>query len=312
MERSLSQAKSSQESIDRDITRLAGRQYGLFSRTDVVRVGGTKAAIDWRIAIGRWERVKPHVYRLAGAAASWRQSLLAACMSWGDDASASHGAAAALFKLAAFKPVTIELIVPRGRWRKEPGVIIHRTALSAVDRTIIAGIPVTTPARTLIDLASCASADAVEEALDDALRRKLVSLSRMRWRLDALTQRGRPGIVTMRRLLDAREPAKPVPQSVLETRMLRVLMRAGLPKPALQHEIRDRGRLVAIVDFAYPDVRLAIEADGYRWHTGRARWRTDLQRRNRMTALGWRIVHVTWDDLERAPDELLRLISCPR
>jgi very-short-patch-repair endonuclease len=88
-------------------------------------------------------------------------------------------------------------------------------------------------------------------------------------------------------------------------------MRAGLPKPAIQHEIRDRGRLVAIVDFAYPDVRLAIEADGYRWHSGRARWRTDLQRRNAVTALGWRIVHVTWEDLERTPDELLRLISCP-
>ena len=59
---------------------------------------------------------------------------------------------------------------------------------------------------------------------------------------------------------------------------------------------------MAIVDFAYPDIKLAIEAEGYRWHSSRARWERDLERRNELTALGWRVIHVTWAEFD-APAE---------
>jgi very-short-patch-repair endonuclease len=300
MMRSLPQAESSRESIDRQIARLAAKRYGVFSRADVERLGGTKSAIDWRIAIGRWERVSPGIYRLAGVASSWRQSLLAACLSWGVETSRSHRAAAAVFELAGFEAGIVELIVPRGRWRKDPGAIIHRVALPAVDRMMVAAIPVTTPARTLIDLASVAPAHAVEEALDDALRSKLVSVPRLRWRLAELGRRGRPGVRLIRELVDARGSSAQVPQSVFETRMLRVLSAAGV-RPIVQHEVRSQGRLVAVVDFAFPDQRLAIEADGFRWHSGRSRWESDRARRNELTLLGWRVIHVTWNELSNDP-----------
>lgn len=188
-------------------------------------------------------------------------------------------------------------------------ITFHEVTIPAVDVTVVDAIPVTTPARTMIDLAAMIPRETVEEALDDALRRGLTSISRLRWRIDELARRGRPGIAIVRALLDARMNKTTVPQSVLETRLLRMIKRAGLPAPRCQHEIKDRGKLIAIFDFAYPDVRLAIEADGYRWHTGRLRWEQDLARRNAVTARGWRMIHLTATDLERRPQEFVGTIA---
>lgn len=239
-----------------------------------------------RLSTGRWERLHTGVYRLAGTPPSWRQTLLAICLAWGPGSVVSHAAAAALWRLAGFAPGPIELIIPRGRVRRLGGIIHRPVDLSPVDVTTVDAIPVTTLARTLLDIAGTSPPDVVEEALDDALRRKLASLSRLRWRLHETAERGRPGITLLRSLLEARAHPTEVPQSVFETRLLRELRDAELPEPVPQYEIRDRGRLIAIVDFAFPDHRIAIEADGYRWHSGRRRWERDLGRRNALTALG--------------------------
>jgi very-short-patch-repair endonuclease len=231
--------------------------------------------------------------------------MMAACLAWGEGAGISHPPAAALWRLAGFEQRAAELTVPPGRRRKGPGVV-HRSLLLPVDVTRVDGIPVTTPARTLIDIASVCDEEVVEEALDDALRRGLVSIPRLRWRLDQMGRR--PGVVMMRALLDARAGSS-VPQSVFETRLLRALRRAGLPEPVAQHEIRRGGRLVAVVDFAYPRERLAIEADGYRWHSGRAQWEHDRSRRNDLTLLGWRVVHVTWPDLSRREQAVIESVQ---
>jgi very-short-patch-repair endonuclease len=66
--------------------------------------------------------------------------------------------------------------------------------------------------------------------------------------------------------------------------------------------------VVAVVDFAYPDRRIAIEVDGYRWHAGRRRWERDLARRNALTALGWRVLHVTAADIEQRPGDMLAIV----
>jgi very-short-patch-repair endonuclease len=81
-----------------------------------------------------------------------------------------------------------------------------------------------------------------------------------------------------------------------------------LPEPETQYPVYEHGRVIARLDLAYPDRKLAIEADGYRWHAGRARWQSDLARRNRLTALGWRIIHVTWSDLRDRPDEVVERV----
>lgn len=88
-------------------------------------------------------------------------------------------------------------------------------------------------------------------------------------------------------------------------RLLRCIRRGRLPEPARQFEVRDRGKLFARVDLAYPDVRLAIEADGYRYHSGRVAWQRDLERRNSLTSLGWRVIHVTWNDVVSGGERVL-------
>jgi very-short-patch-repair endonuclease len=247
---------------------------------------------------------------MAGTPASWRQALLAACLSAGEGAVASHRGAAGLLQLAGVKQGAVELTVPRGRRVRRPGVTVHETVeLFSVDVMFVDAIPTTTPTRTLIDLAAVMSKNVVEEALDDALRRGLTSISRLGWRVAELGRNGRAGIGPIRALLDSRTDKPAVPQSVLETRLLRLIKGTRLPAPVCQHEVRDGGRLVAVVDFAYPEIRLAIEADGYHWHSGRAQWQHDLSRRNALTSRGWRVIHVTSSDVEQRPNEVVRTIA---
>lgn len=69
--------------------------------------------------------------------------------------------------------------------------------------------------------------------------------------------------------------------------------------PSRQHQVRDAGRLVGIVDYAFPGAKIAIEVDSYRWHSGRASWQKDLTRRIEFTRLGWAVLHITPEDIVR-------------
>ncbi|MEX2557427.1 MAG: type IV toxin-antitoxin system AbiEi family antitoxin domain-containing protein [Actinomycetota bacterium] len=295
------------EAFDVRLARFAARRYGVFTFEEAIRLGATQRVIARRLAAGRWTRFHRGVYSLSGVPGSWRQSLLVACLAAGAGAGSSHRAAAPLWRLAGFESGPLEITVPRGRRPRLSHVRVHHLALPAVDLTVVDAIPVTTPVRTLLDLAAVLPTDGVEEALDDALRRGLVTVRRLRWRLEELGRR--PGVTTMRRLIETRSHPAETPESILETRFLRLLRRRGLPEPIAQYRIRDGGRLVAIVDFAYPERMLAVEVDGYRWHSSRIRWQDDLRRRSELARLGWRVIHVTADDLKHRPEQTVALIA---
>ncbi len=290
------------------ISRLAARQHGVVTRTQALELGLTSSMVSRRVAEGHWERLYPGVYRLPGARPTWRAALLAACFAWGPDATASHASAAALRNLVGFVPGAMEITVPYGRDRGAPGVV-HRTELAGVDVEVVDAIPATTVARTLLDVAGSYAEDVVEAALDDALYRGLVSRARLRWRLDQLAANGRAGVAVLRDLLKAREGMVSVPQSLFETRLLRLLKANGFPLPEVQHPIKDHGRFIARVDFAYPNAQLVIEADGRTSHSGRADFERDRQRSNALVALGWRILRITWEALTRAPATVLQMIG---
>jgi very-short-patch-repair endonuclease len=274
----------------------------VFARAQATARGFSTTIVDRRLTSGVWERLYPGVYRLAGVPATWRQALFAACLAWGDGAVVSHRAAASLWGFPGFEP-SIELSVPRRRERAHAHLVHRPGSLAAVDVTTVDAIPVTTPVRTLIDVAGCVEADVLEEALDDALRSRLVTIGRMRWRLRELGKAGRRGSRLLGELVDARGGVARGPESVLETRLLRALRAAGLPRPAVQYKVG-----AYRVDFAYPDARVAIEADGFRWHSTRQQWDNDRARRNALTALGWTLIHVTWSQLQEHPDEVIATI----
>ena len=172
---------------------------------------------------------------------------------------------------------------------------------------MVGPIPTTNPTRTLLDVGSVLSPKALEEALDSALRQRLTSLDRLRVGVEKLGGRGSRGPATLGKLLDARGDVIPT-DSALETRLSRLLRRHHLPQPQRQVEVRDGQGFVGRVDFAYPELKIAIEVQSYRWHSSRAAWRSDTDRLNRLQALGWIIIQVTYEDLERRPDVVARRI----
>lgn len=233
---------------------------------------------------------------------------MAACLAVGNIALVSHRAAAALWALPGGDSRLVEIGFPPPQVRR-PTIIPHELGgLTRADITRVDAIPVTTPTRTLVDLASSVSVNVLEEALDDALRRRLTSVRRVRARLTQLGTRGRPGAGHLAELVDARVDS-PVTESPLETRFIRLIRGTGIRVPVSQYEIRSCGRLLARVDFAYPEARVAIEIDGYRWHSGRLRWEKDLARRNALTAVGWRVLHVTSTDLDERPDDIIDMVA---
>jgi very-short-patch-repair endonuclease len=144
--------------------------------------------------------------------------------------------------------------------------------------------------------------------MDDALRRGLTSLARLRWFVDVHSKKGRNGSGAIKRLLAEKKLQERVTESGLETRLFQVLRRASLPLPVAQFAVRHEGRVVGRADFAYPHARLAIEAVSYRWHSARANWNRDQTRSNALVALGWRILNVTWDDLRDRPEHVVATI----
>lgn len=227
-------------------------------------------------------------------------------MLWAGAGSAlSHQTAAALWRLEGFPPGPVVLTTTRAL-KPAAGIAVHRVAaLHEAAVTTLDGTTVTTPARSLLDLAAVESPEKVERALDAALTSRLVSLPKLRRSVETCGGRGRPGTAVMRRLLLQRPAGYIAPESPLERKVWDLLLRAGLPPPVRQHEMTDRGRRVARVDLAYPEARVAVEVDGYRWHTGRQTWAHDLARRNRISALGWRVLHVTHEDLTTRPHEVV-------
>jgi hypothetical protein len=169
------------------------------------------------------------------------------------------------------------------------------------DQTQRKGILLTTAARTLVDLGAVASEQEVEAALENALRRGLVTLPALRDRLADLGASGRNGVGTIRHLLDVRGDGTPPTESELETLFLPIIRRAGLPPPHRQFVVRDHRRFVARVDFAYPERQLAIEVLGAEFHLGKDAWHNDMARRNQLVLVGWKVIELSWLDAARRP-----------
>ena len=223
---------------------------------------------------------------------------MAACLAWGSDAAVSHIAAASLRRFPDIESRRVELIVPRERERCCPGTIPHFIGPLPDDEIEhVDGIPVTSSARTLLDLATILRPDDLEDLLDYTLLRRLVQFDELAAKVSTTWVR-RPGVELLRRLLHARRHENALPDSRLERLFMRIVREFRLPRPVMQFEIRIDGHLVAVPDFAYPDHKLAIEADGFENHGGRRKkWQRDLGRGNDLTVLEWRTLRFTKQDL---------------
>ncbi len=175
---------------------------------------------------------------------------------------------------------------------------MHETkALSPIDVELVSGIPTTTPARTLFDLGGVCRAGLVELALENALRRGLVTEAELVATLNRLSRSGRPGGPILRQLLLARAPKQRPTESEMETLLLQALRAHGLPAPIPQHKVWQGSLCLGRVDAAYPDERIAIEYDSDEFHTGRAATKHDRARRHELIAASWLPIDVGPTDL---------------
>lgn len=280
-----------------NLQRLALANHGIFTADDARRDGVTPQTLNRAVAAGRAERVLPKTYRLVGTEQTWEQELLSFCR-WSGGV-ASHRAAAALWRLSGIPAGTIELVVSHPRKKVRADLVLHVSGeLPNGDRSSVAGIPVTSPTRTLLDLGAVVEETVLETALEDALRRGLTSPARIRWQLQTQGQRGRAGTAALRRLIAIRSE-QPAAESALETRLARWFRSTKLPPPVRQHRLVVDDRVIARFDFAYPDKKLAIEAHSFMWHSGRDRWVKDVQRERLVRMAGWDVMYVVDEDLRR-------------
>ena len=290
---------------DRDFASLFARQQGLITREQVLS-HGTARVIERRLGCGRWERVHSGVYRLTGTPQTFEQQVLAACLT--SKGMASYHSAAALWRLPVQRKI-VEITVAHARRISVPGVLVHRAV--ELDRTRprrIAGIPVTSPGRTIRDLASVLTAADLEIVLDHAFAERIISITALSQVLLHST-RGRRGAGQLARLLLDRPTGVMTAESRFEMRLFKALRIHGLPEPLAQYRVRLGNGHFARIDFAFPEVRLAIEADSYRHHSSRTDWSRDRVRNNQLVALGWRVLPVTYQELATDPHAVAHQVA---
>ncbi len=292
--------------LDSLVAAVAADHHGVFGAAHLRALGVAEHERRYRLLIGRWSAVHERVYRIAGAPRTWRGDVMAACWAGGTRAVASHRSAAELWELPGRTQAVVEITCPRWRRAQHDGLVVHESrALSELDITTVDGIPVTTVARTLFDLAAVRRSLTVDLAIDNALRRELTDVAELRTTRDRLARRGRRGSQSFRQLVADRSEAERPTESERERLLLRMLERHGFEAPVRQFEIfDDTGTFVARPDFAYPARKIAIEYDSYQEHTGKIALVRDSARRNAMVALGWAPITATQDDLRRGGDDL--------
>ena len=284
-----------------EVARMAAVQHGLVERSQVLAGGVSASALQRMVAARRLDVVQTRVYRAVGAPPTWEQRLLAAVLCAGPGAVASHRSAARLWGLADHEEVEVTTPVRRGR--RPTGAVVHFSADLAMSPPVRRrGVPTVDPMRALVDLGAVVPRAAVEDALDRALERRLVTVEGVERALEVLARRGRPGAGVLRAVLDERALGAARPDSLLEPRMARLLGSWSLPPAVFQHEVRDhRGRFVARVDFAYRELAVAIEVDGWASHSSPRALQSDLDRQNALVGLGWTVARYTWHDVVRRP-----------
>jgi very-short-patch-repair endonuclease len=282
------------------VSAVAVEQHSCFTRAQANKEGLSDYQLRTLVRNGVLDKLSPRVFRFTNSAHTWHQRVMAACLDGGDFCVASHRTAAALHKLDGFEPKGIvEVLVPMKVRHRRKDVIVHHTRdLPPFDRTQVASIPVTTVARTLIDLGASSPATIVEEAFDCAERTRAVARTTVERRYNALRKQGRNGIGAMTQVLDSREPFRRIPWSVLERRLRRIFDRAGIEVPTFRYKVRMPDGRDYEMDAAWVPIKFGLEVDGGGAHAPAKKRAADNVRQADLEDEGWMIRRFTYDQVE--------------
>jgi Transcriptional regulator, AbiEi antitoxin len=295
---------TSDRSVDRVIARMAKRRHGVVTRAQLLDAGVSARQIQRRLRRGTLHAVHPGVYRVGHTATSVEARYLAAVDACGDGAMLCGLAAAHLFGILKGTPPAPEVMATVER--KIRGVITQRARrIDPRDRSTWRGIPVTTIERTVTDLAGRLSLDALGRAFHEAeVRHKLKPAQ-----VEEVLER-RPNTTGARNLKAVIRGDHPITLSIMERAFLELLAKHGLPLP-----VTNRPKDGHWVDCRWPDLRLTVELDSYRYHRSRFAWQQGHERERAARARGDEFRRYTWADVVEHPArmlaELRRLLQAP-
>jgi len=279
---------------DAAVTWVAERQLALITTPQLHVAGVRRGSIEWRLASGTLHPRHRGVYLVGHGIPVPGAIELAAVLACGERAFVSHRSAVGLWGLVASPGVGVDLTVVRRRCRSRDGLRVHRVdTLDAADRAHRRGIPVTSPARTIVDYAATASATELEHALTESYAKNLTDERRVL----AATERvpTHAGVALLRSILG--QPGGPQrTRSGGERAMLKLIRAAGLPAPRTNLLIAGFN-----ADFVWQEERLIVEVDGYPFHGHRAAFERDHRRDIVHKNAGYEVLRFTARQLDEEP-----------
>jgi very-short-patch-repair endonuclease len=293
--------------LDRLVAELAERQDGVVARRQLAQLGMSESAIARRLAAGRLHRIHPGAYAVGHTVLTWGGKLRAAVLWGGEGAVVSHLPAACIWDLLSSASPLIHLTVPQRSGASRPGVRVHQARrLHADDCAAVRGVPVTSLARTLLDLAETEPFARLERAVEQAERMRLLDPSAIERVIER--NRGRRGIRPLRSVIASLDPKAAETSSRLEREFLRLVRGCGLPTPEVNVSVGPY-----VVDFLWREQRLIVELDGYEHHQTRTAFERDRSRDIQLKLAGYEVLRITHRRLHTEPavvaGELRRFLS---
>ncbi|MGI8664083.1 MAG: DUF559 domain-containing protein [Acidimicrobiales bacterium] len=282
---------------------LAKHQLGTFSRWQLLDRGIAPDVVNRRVRTGCWVRHAPGVYGLPSHPSSFEQQLWIAWLAVGPAATVSHESAAQLHGMSNVVRGRLTLTAPHPTHHRVTEAFVHQVNdVVAEHRTAVRGLPTTTVARTVVDLAGWVHPARLMRITEDAKHAGLTNYQDIGIVLAAVARRGKPGAARLARVLDALNGRHGVEQSVLERYLLRLLKDHHLPPPIPQMAHPGRSLPNSCVDAGYPEGKLIVEADGRRWHTRIADVKRDRERDAEAARQGWETLRLLYEHIVDDPD----------
>ena len=289
---------------------LAARQHGVVSRKQLRHLGMSEAGISRAAAMGRLHPVFRGVFAVGHRRLTERGRLMAAVLACGKGTVISHRSAGALLKLIDKGPVVIDVIAPGSRGRKIDSIRFHRVRLPLLEETgTVAGIPCTSPARTLVDLAGTVSDWTLRSAFDRAAQRRTLDIAAIEASIDP-RRRGMKGLLALVEKWRAAEPLTKTRgklKSPLEAKVLPLLVQRHLSSPLINAPVEiANGRIE--VDFLWRDQRFVVEADSRDFHGTAMALERDRWRDRELMRAGYSVLRVTHKEAEHEAEAVVDTI----
>jgi Transcriptional regulator, AbiEi antitoxin len=270
---------------------LASRQHGVVSLRQLLQLGFSRDAIRARVRTGRLLPLHRGVYAVGHLALTGRSKDLAAVLACGPEALLSHRSAGKLWGILHTSTARIEVTAPRSRGPRE-GVVVHRSrVIHADDRAIRDATPVTSLARTVVDLAEVLSEPWLGDAVNEAEVQRLFDLSAVEAALGRVP--GRKGRHRLSRVLAAYQPEPVLLRNEAERLLFELCERHDLPRPLANVSVAGHD-----LDLFWPDGNLGVEFDGFAVHGTRRAFHRDRQKDRQLAGLDIHVARVTSRDLQ--------------